>query len=419
MRPERQMDSAASVSQAPCRPDPAEPEVTIIIPTYQRAENLRGALRSCLMQRMDSAQTFEIVVVDNSPDGSAAAVVADLKQESVPVRYVHEPRPGISHARNTGFACARGRFLALLDDDEQASPDWLEYLIRAQQTCDADVVFGPVYPEFERRPERHLRFLQSFYTYTLKRPTGSLIGARSTNNALVRRACVHTPEPFAVDLGLIGGEDVLFFSQLRAHGTRFVWCAEGFVTERIPPERTRWSYIWRRAFQRGQCRASTPMRLAPPRRTHTLFWMIVGLLQLLVLLPAVCGLWLIDRHRALYCAWKMIGGLGKVFWMKRFRPQVYREPLSSAISHRYPRAGKSMLRFVQTNSGLFFRWSSLQTVLLVCWHALRTRATGSDFKKKTKSPTHRSCGSSQSDDHILCQCLQTVGVRAEPQISIL
>ena len=112
------------------------------------------------------------------------------------------------------------------------------YLIRAQQTCDADVVFGPVYPEFERQPERHLRFLQSFYTYTLKRPTGSVVGERSTNNAFVRRDCVHTPEPFAVDLGLIGGEDTLFFSQLRAQGARFVWCAEAFVTERIPPERT-------------------------------------------------------------------------------------------------------------------------------------------------------------------------------------
>jgi succinoglycan biosynthesis protein ExoM len=332
VRPEQQIDPAASVSHAPCRPDLAEPEVSIIIPTYHRPESLRSALRSCLMQRTDSAQSFEIVVVDNSPDRSASPVVAELKQESVPVRYAHEPRPGISHARNTGFACARGRFLALLDDDEQASPDWLAHLILAQRTCRADVVFGPVYPEFERRPERHLRFLQRFYTYTLKRPTGSLVGERSTNNALVRRACLHASEPFAVDLGLIGGEDVLFFSQLRAQGARFVWCAEGFVTERIPPERTRWSYVWRRSFQRGQCRASTPMLLNPPRRLRTAFWMVVGAGQFVGLLPAVCVLWLVDRERALSCAWKMIGGLGKVLWMMRFRPQAYRRPASSAVA---------------------------------------------------------------------------------------
>jgi hypothetical protein len=325
------MAPAAPASQAPRRPDLAEPVVSVIIPTYQRPEDLRSALRSCLMQRIDPDQSFEIVVVDNSPDRSAAPVIADLQQESVPVRYFHEPRPGISHARNTGFACARGRFFALIDDDEQASPDWLTHLIRAQRTCGADVVFGPVYPEFERRPERYLRFLRRFYTYTLKRPTGSPVGARSTNNALLRRACLHTPEPFAIDLGLIGGEDVLFFSQLRARGARFVWCAEGFVTERIPPERTRWSYVWRRSFERGQCRAATPMLLDPPRRMRTACWMVVGAVQFLGLLPAVCGLWLVDRQRALSCAWKMIGGLGKVFWMRRFRRQAYRRPAGRAV----------------------------------------------------------------------------------------
>ena len=54
------------------RAEPAEPEVSIVIPTYQRPDDLRNALRSCLMQRADSGRPFEIVVVDNSPDGSAA-----------------------------------------------------------------------------------------------------------------------------------------------------------------------------------------------------------------------------------------------------------------------------------------------------------------------------------------------------------
>jgi hypothetical protein len=140
----------------------------------------------------------------------------------------------------------------------------------------------------------------------------------------VRRACVRAAEPFVLDLGLNGGEDTLFFRQLRAQGARFVWSAEAFVIERIPPERTEWSYLWRRAFRRGQCRASTPLLLDPPRRTHTLFWMVAGAVQFLGLLPAICGFWLIDRQRALYCASKMIGGLGKVAWMGRLQPTYAR-----------------------------------------------------------------------------------------------
>ena len=224
----RSWDAASGV-------EAAEPEVSIVIPTFQRPDDLRDALRSCLTQRANSGRPFEIVVVDNSSDGSAAPVVAGLEPGIIPVRYVHEPRPGISRARNAGFANARGRFLALIDDDERASPDWLAHLTRAQRTCGADVVFGPVYPEFDPLPERDLRFLTQFYTYTLKKPTGTPVGERSTNNALVRRACVRAAEPFVVDLGLTGGEDTLFFSQLRTQGgARFVWSAEAFVIERNP-----------------------------------------------------------------------------------------------------------------------------------------------------------------------------------------
>lgn len=322
MRPRAEKPSAKASAGQASRSD-LVPEVSIIVPTFHRPEGLQEVLRSCLRQRTDPGRPFEIVVVDNAPDGSAATMVAALAGGGIPVRYVHEPRPGISHARNAGFAQARGRLLALIDDDEQASTDWLAHLTRAQRKYEADVVFGPVYPKFQQPPKRYLRFLKRFHTYTLSRPTGSLVGERSTNNALVRRACLSTNEPFNVDLGLTGGEDTLFFRQLRAHGARFVWCAEAFVTERIPPERTSWSYMWRRSFQQGQCRASTPMLLDPPLVSHTVFWMVVGAVQFLGLFPAVCVLWLVDRQRAFYCAWKMLAGLGKLFWMRRFRPQTY------------------------------------------------------------------------------------------------
>lgn len=308
----------------------AEPEVSVIVPTFHRPAGLRRALESLLGQRTVSG-AFEIVVVDNAPDASARPIVAGLEAGGVLVHYVHEPRPGISHARNAGFAHARGRLLALIDDDEQASRDWLAHLTRAQRQYGADVVFGPVYPKFDQRPQRYFGCLERFYTYTLSRPTGSPVGERSTNNALVRRASLRTGAPFDVELGLTGGEDTLFFRQLRADGARLVWCAEAFVTERIPPERTSWSYVWRRSFQRGQCRASTPMLLDPPLKMHTAFWMAVGAAQFLGLLPAVCALWLVDRQRALYCAWKMAGGLGKLMWMRRFRPQTYGKAAASAV----------------------------------------------------------------------------------------
>lgn len=307
--------------------------VSIIIPTFRRLDELRAVIDRCLRQYTDDGSPFEIVVVDNSPERSAEPVVEKVDSGDIRLRYFHEARAGISHARNLCFAAARGDFLALIDDDELPRPDWLCHLTRTQRKYDADVVFGPVHPRFETPVGEDCGLPTAFYTYTLPVRTGSPVGVRATNNALIRRASLDcSEEPFDTKLGLTGGEDTLFFSKLKAKGAKFVWSADAVVEETITKERTAWASVWKRSFQRGQCRASTPMLLSPPRWEKTMFWMGVGLVQVVCLLPVIALLWLPDRQRALYCTWKMVSGLGKIFWMKWFRYQAYGIPVSAMAS---------------------------------------------------------------------------------------
>lgn len=302
------------------------PEVSIVIPTFRRPQQLSRALESCLDQRTASGRTYEIVVVDNAPEGSAAHVVAETcRNAAVAIRYVHEPRPGISHARNAGLTFARGQFVAMLDDDERASPEWLWHLTRTQRDYQADVVFGPVLPEFEPEPEQHRAFLRRFHTYSTGKPTGARVGERSTNNALIRVARLAACPAFDARLGLTGGEDTLFFSQLRAKRARFIWCADAHVTETIPPERTTWPYVRWRAFRRGQCRAGTPMLLDPPKRARTAFWMGIGAMQLVGFGMIAGGLWLLRARATPQFTAKAIGGLGKLLWMRRCSTPSYGE----------------------------------------------------------------------------------------------
>ena len=304
------------------------------MPTFRRVVSLENTIYSCLRQCTDDGSSFEIVVVDNSPEGSAQLVVEGIATDGIALRYVHEPRPGISHARNRCFSAARGELLAMIDDDEIAAPDWLFNLMRTQRMFDADVVFGPVHPRFDVPLGPNEDFLTAFYTYALPLPTGSTVGVRATNNALIRRAALDDDErePFDTKLGLTGGEDTLFFSKLQAKNARFVWSAEAIVEETISPDRIQLPNVWRRAFQRGQCRASTPMLLPQPRPDQTVFWMLVGVLQVLFLSPIIALLWFLDHQRALYCTWKLVSGIGKIFWMKRFRRKVYGLPVSGLKS---------------------------------------------------------------------------------------
>jgi glycosyltransferase involved in cell wall biosynthesis len=95
------------------------PRVSVIIPTYNRADLVQQALASVKAQ---TYRDFEIVVVDDGgTDGTFEVLSADRE-----IRVLrHAGRRGVSAARNTGIIAARGEWLAFLDSDDLWLPDKL------------------------------------------------------------------------------------------------------------------------------------------------------------------------------------------------------------------------------------------------------------------------------------------------------
>lgn len=121
-------------------PYPDAESFTVIVCTRNRPAQLQGALEA--LQRLAPAPA-EVVVVDNAPqDDSTRRVVAAFPG----VRYVLEPAPGLSVARNTGVRASRTELLAFTDDDARPSPDWLAHLAAAFADPDVGVVTGLVLP---------------------------------------------------------------------------------------------------------------------------------------------------------------------------------------------------------------------------------------------------------------------------------
>ena len=100
------------------------PTVSVIIPAYNAARYLAETLASALGQTL--ADTEVIVVDDGSKDNTA-----QVAQSFPAVRYVHQQNAGVSAARNTGAAHARGEFLAFLDSDDLWHPDKLRQQVEA------------------------------------------------------------------------------------------------------------------------------------------------------------------------------------------------------------------------------------------------------------------------------------------------
>lgn len=127
-------DLAAAVAQLGRHDEPAprvaeaQPRVTVVVCTRNRAEQLRSCLDSLRRLR---THPHELLVVDNAPDDdSTERVVRELSHRERRLRYLREDRPGLSRARNRALRGASGEILAFTDDDVCVDPLWLEGVIR-------------------------------------------------------------------------------------------------------------------------------------------------------------------------------------------------------------------------------------------------------------------------------------------------
>jgi GT2 family glycosyltransferase len=100
-----------------------QPFFSIIVPTYNRPEQLAACLRA--LARLDYPRArFEVIVVDDGGRRQPDEVVASFHGQ-LDVTLLRQSNAGPATARNTGAARARGEFLAFTDDDCMPAPDWL------------------------------------------------------------------------------------------------------------------------------------------------------------------------------------------------------------------------------------------------------------------------------------------------------
>jgi succinoglycan biosynthesis protein ExoM len=226
--------------------------VTVGICTYRRPDLLARLLAALAHQDTAGLFTYSVVVVDNDREESARPVVRDLAATFPrPLLYAVEPRQSIACARNRAVACARGQFLAFIDDDELPIPSWLRELVTACRRHGVDGVLGPVEPHFDSEPPAWIKRGKFFDRASY--PTGFVIdgGQGRTGNVLLKRT-VFRPDDPAFRPEFVTGEDQDFFRRRIAEGHVFIWCREAVAYEVVPPARWRRSYLLRKALMRGR-----------------------------------------------------------------------------------------------------------------------------------------------------------------------
>ena len=176
------------------------PRVSVVIPTYNRADRLGGAIDSVLGQTLADLEL--VVVVDGSTDGTVE-LLERLAQGDARVRHVVQPNRGVGAARNHGILASRAQLIAFLDDDDRFLPGKLE----AQcELLDRRPDLGWSYTYLEEVDERNgvnLVLGRAVRSYgELYR--GYFVG---TSTVLVRRAVLERSGLFLEDRRLWGAED--------------------------------------------------------------------------------------------------------------------------------------------------------------------------------------------------------------------
>jgi len=126
------------------------PSISVVVCSYDRLQYVQRCLEALTRQSV-GYNGFEIILVDN---GSPPAVAAEMRRiiEAIPnARLVRLEAAGISLARNAGARAASGDYVAYIDDDAMAMPDWIEQIqhVLAEHGCRPVVLGGKVLPIWE------------------------------------------------------------------------------------------------------------------------------------------------------------------------------------------------------------------------------------------------------------------------------
>jgi glycosyltransferase involved in cell wall biosynthesis len=231
--------------------------VSIIITTRNRAPFLKETLEALRPVAVPDGLEAELVVVDNDSTDETAAVVQSARLDQIAVRYLHEGRPGKSHALNRALAETRSEFLLFTDDDVSPPADWIVGMCRPLRENGPCAVAGGVRiaPTLSRAwmTPLHRSWLAATEWLDPDRPRGMVGANMGFSRDLLRRVPAFDPELGPGALGF--GDEQLFASQLLQAGYRIIGRQDVCVEHHFDPQRLQRSAWLSTARKRGRSQA--------------------------------------------------------------------------------------------------------------------------------------------------------------------
>jgi GT2 family glycosyltransferase len=301
--------------------------IVVCIPSFRRPQHLRLTLDSLAQQRTDLR--FAVVVVENDAvrRESVPVAIEFFWTGNIPGLCIVEPRQGNCHAINAAFETALATFpaatkLLMIDDDEIASPEWLQRMVDAAEATGADLVGGPVQPNFDDDMKRGLRRHPAFRpAYDQSGPVPIIYGC---GNCLITRQVFETLVDPAFDLkfNFLGGGDTDFFVRCRQAEMKFHWAADAVITETVPHSRTNPGWLVVRGLRIGAINYHIEVKAA--RTVWSRARLLAKMLAMLPLSLIRAGRLVVTEQRPIIALHPMTVAAGSALAAIGIEPQPYK-----------------------------------------------------------------------------------------------
>jgi glycosyltransferase involved in cell wall biosynthesis len=239
--------------------------LSIIIPTYNRADSLARTLKSLIKQTLPSS-CFEIIVVNNSCSDHTQEICARYAPRFRNFTVIKESISGLLAARHAGWRAASADILTFCDDDIEALPVWAETIVSVcQEIPDLSLLGGNNYPCFAPPPPVWMNSLWSEYAGIRWNVYYSLIeGVENFQEAplptlvfgcnyTIRRRALETAGGFEPDLMpnvlFQGGGETGIISSIVSRGGKVFLHPKVSIKHHMPASRLTYDYM----YKRGVC----------------------------------------------------------------------------------------------------------------------------------------------------------------------
>ena len=196
------------------------PAVTVIMPSYNVAPYIEGSVRSVI------AQTFadwELLIIDDCSKDNSYDIACELAASDARIRVLkNEKNSGVSKTRNYGISQARGRFVALLDSDDQWCETKLEKQLALLEKKKAQICYTSYAMQSDRGEKVHNDYIVPDETNYRKMLLTNVIGC----STVILPADIAKKHPFDETYY---HEDYVLWLDLMREGCKAVGCPEVLV----------------------------------------------------------------------------------------------------------------------------------------------------------------------------------------------